>query len=224
MTSLPNHLQRLNGNKKVIYLFSDTAYEGVVHLPLFEIAFDPTPIDLKGFDGIIFTSKNSVKALEQNGTAWKSKNAYAIGEGTASLIEHLGGHLVFTCKESYGDLFAKNLLPLLESQNVFFPRAKEVVSSLFEILHVNGIAIEERIVYETHCKEYPASFAPLKEAKLIFTAPSTVRCFLKNFAWDESYTAIAIGEKTASALPLHVNCKVASTQSIEACIALAKAL
>lgn len=208
----------------MIYLFSDKAYEGVVHLPLFEIAFDPTPLDLEGFDGIIFTSKNSVKALELNGASWKEKNAYAIGEGTASLIEQCGGNLLFTCKESYGDIFAQNLIPLLHRQNVFFPRAKEVVSSLFEILHINGIAIEERIVYETQYKQYDPSFAPLKNSKLIFTSPSTVRCFLANFAWDESYTAIVIGEKTASALPLHVNYCVAPTQSIEACIALAKAL
>ncbi len=208
----------------MIYLFSDKAYEGVVHLPLFEIVFDPTPFDLEGFDAIIFTSKNSVKALEKSGIAWKDKKAYAIGEATASSIEKCGGNLVFTCKESYGDTFAQILIPLLANQKVFFPRAKEVSSSLFEILHVNHINIEQRIVYETKCKHYPSSFAPLKEAKLIFTSPSTVNCFMENFAWDKSYIAIAIGEKTASALPLHVKKIVSSTQSIEACIALAKAL
>ena len=208
----------------MIYLFSDKAYEGVVHLPLFEIVFDLTLVDLEGFDAIIFTSKNSVKALELQGCVWKEKKAYAIGEGTASLIEHYGGNLVFTCKESYGDTFAKTLIPLLEHQKVFFPRAKEVSSSLFEILHVNHIDIVQRIVYETLCKHYPASSAPLKEAKLIFTSPSTVRCFLASFAWDASYHAIAIGDKTAAVLPLNAKISVSSTQSIEACIRLAKAL
>ncbi len=208
----------------MIYLFSDKAYEGVVHLPLFEIVFDPMPLDLEGFDGIIFTSKNSVKALELNGTSWKEKKAYAIGEGTASFIKKCGGNLIFTCKESYGDIFAKTLIPLLANQKVLFPRAKEVSSSLFEILHVNHIDIEQRIVYETKCKHYPSSYAPSKEAQLIFTSPSTVHCFLENFVWDESYLAIAIGEKTASALPLHVKKIVSLKQSIEACIALAKAL
>lgn len=208
----------------MIYLFSDKAYEGVVHLPLLKIVFDPTPIDLEKFDAIVFTSKNSVKALEQNGSLWREKEAYAIGEGTASCITHLRGNLVFTCKDSYGDAFAKALMPLLHTKRVFFPRAKEVVSSLFEILHVNGIAIEERVVYETLCHEYPSSSAPSKNAKLIFTSPSTVHGFLHNFTWDESYTAIAIGEKTAQALPLHVKSHIAPSQSIEACIALAKAL
>lgn len=208
----------------MIYLFSDKAYEGVVHLPLFEIVFDLTSIDLEGFNAIIFTSKNSVKALEQKGASWKDKEAYAIGEGTASLIQSCGGNLVFTCKESYGDSFAKLVTPLLENKKVFFPRAKEVASSLFEILHVNGIDIEQCIVYETKCKHYPDSKAPPKDSKLIFSSPSTVRCFLENFAWDESYHAIAIGEKTAAVLPLHVKVLISKTQSIEHCIALAKAL
>lgn len=208
----------------MIYLFSDKAYEEVVHLPLFEIVFDPTPVNLEGLDAIIFTSKNSVKALEHTHSSWKSKEAYAIGEGTASFIERCGGNLVFTCKDSYGDVFAKALIPLLHHKKVFFPRAKEVVSSLFEILTAHQIDVKQQIVYTTKCKHYPSSDAPSKNAKLIFTSPSTVHCFLENFAWDESYVAIAIGEKTAAALPLHVKKFIAQKQSIEACISLAKAL
>jgi len=208
----------------MIYLFSDKAYDGVIHLPLFEIVFDSSPIDLAGVDAIIFTSKNSVKALDQATVSWKDKEAYAIGEGTASLIQHCGGNLVFTAKESYGDTFAQTLIPLLKTKIVFFPRAKEVASSLFEILQSSSIAIEQYIVYESKCKHYPASSAPPKASKLIFTSPSTVYCFLENFTWDKSYSAIAIGKKTAAALPLYVKPLISQKQSIEHCIALAKAL
>ena len=208
----------------MIYLFSDKAYERIVHLPLFEIAFDPISINLETFDAIIFTSKNSVKALEKSNALWKEKEAYAIGEGTASYIKHCGGNLVFTCQESYGDSFARTLISLLDAKKVFFPRAKEVVSPIFEILHGANIAIQQHVVYETHCKHYPASSAPLQGAKLIFTSPSTVNCFLENFSWDESYTAIAIGKKTAAVLPSSAKMIISSIQSIEHCITLAKAL
>ena len=208
----------------MIYLFSDKAYEGVVHLPLFEIAFDPTPVNLEGFDAVIFTSKNSVKALERCGALWQEKDSYAIGDGTAAFIQSCGGNVAFTCKRSYGDDFANAIIPFLQDKKVFFPRAKEVVSSLFEILQAHQVDIEQRIVYETKCLHYPPTKAPLKGSKLIFTSPSTVHCFLENFAWDESYSAIVIGEKTASALPQNVNITVSQTQSIEHCIALAKAL
>ena len=208
----------------MIYLFSDKAYEGVVHLPLFEIAFDSTPIDVNGFDAIIFTSKNSVQALENSGALWKDKESYAIGEGTAAYIKQCGGNVVFTAERSYGDDFAHAITSLLKGKRVFFPRAKEVVSSLFDILKTHQIKIEQRIVYETKCVYYAPNQAPLHNAKLIFTSPSTVHCFLKNFAWDESYIAIVIGEKTAAALPQNVNVIVSPLQSIEHCITLAKAL
>lgn len=208
----------------MIYLFSDQAYEGVEHLPLFEIRFESILHEISSYDALVFTSKNAVKALERLQLPWQQKECYAIGEGTAQTIVLSGGKLVFTCKDSYGDTFAHTLVPLLKGKKVCFPRAKEVSSSLFDILRTSGIAIDEYIVYETVCRSYPKEKAPPKCAKLIFTSPSTVSCFLKNFEWDESYLAIAIGTKTADALPLHVKKWIAPQQSIASCVALAKAI
>ena len=72
------------------------------------------------------------------------------------------------------------------------------------------------------CKKYSPQNAPLKEAILIFTSPSTVHCFNENFAWDESYKVIAIGKKTAAVLPLHVKPYLPLKQTIAACVELAK--
>ena len=107
-----------------IYLFSDTTHEGVVSLPLFEIRFIPFSIDITVFDSLIFTSKNSVKALVNTKCQWQMKECYAIGEGTAKAIEDAGGNVTFTCKESYGDAFAHEIAPALKHKKVFFPRAK----------------------------------------------------------------------------------------------------
>lgn len=208
----------------MIYLFSDQVYEGVVHLPLFQIAYDSSPVNLQGIDAIIFTSKNSVRALELCKADWKDKACYAIGEATASLIESSGGNVVFTCSSSYGEQFAQELIPMLSKKRVFFPRAKEVVSPVFEILYEAGVAIYQHVMYETQCRKYAPTEAPPKNAILIFTSPSTVHCFLRNFKWHESYQAIAIGAKTAAVLPFHVKPHIPEKQSIEACIALAKAL
>ncbi|AFL67958.1 uroporphyrinogen-III synthase [Sulfurospirillum barnesii SES-3] len=207
-----------------IYLFSDQSHEGVEHLPLFEIVFTSSSPRLEEVDAIIFTSKNSVKALELCGVYWQDKACYAIGEGTAAAIRACGGNLLFTCKHSYGDLFAHELIPLLKDKRVFFPRAKEVISPLFEILHSAGVTIFQEIMYETLCRHYAPVYAPAKNAILIFTSPSTVHCFLKNFSWDESYRTIVIGTKTAAVLPLHVKPIIAEVQTIAHCVALAKAL
>jgi len=205
-----------------IYLFSDTTYEEVVSLPLFEICFIPFMTDLTPFNALIFTSKNSVKALANHGSQWQTKECYAIGEGTAKAIEEAGANVTFTCQESYGDLFAHEIAPLLVHKKVFFPRAKEVISPLYEILRDRGIDITQEIVYETVCVSYPSEKAPEKGALLIFTSPSTVHCFIKNFAWNTSYQAIAIGKKTAAVLPLHVNVFLPEKQTIASCIDLAK--
>lgn len=205
-----------------IYLFSDTTHEGVVSLPLFEIRFIPFSIDITSYDSLIFTSKNSVKALMNNGCSWQEKECYAIGEGTAKSIENAGGNVTFTCKESYGEHFAQEIAPILHHKKVFFPRAKEVISSLYDILCEQGIAITQEVVYETVCLSYTPDNSPPQGSLLIFTSPSTVHCFTKNFAWDSSYHVIAIGKKTAAVLPLHVKVLLPEKQTIPSCIALAK--
>lgn len=208
----------------MIYLFSDKAYEGVENLPLIEIVFYDKSLSLEHFDAIIFTSKNSVEALDRVNNRWKEIDSYAIAEGTSHYIQSKKGTIVYTSESSYGDDFAQHVIPLLRGKRVLFPRAKEVVTHLFEILTKEGILVREEIVYETTCKTYSKDKAPPKNAKLIFTSPSTVQCFLNNFEWDESYTAIAIGHKTAQALPLHVKRIVSEKQSITHCITLAKQL
>ena len=220
-----NHLQRLNGNKNaMIYLFSDKHYEGVEHLPLIEIVFYDKELSLESFDAIVFTSKNSVEAIDRLSQQWKGLESFAIGEATASCIEQKGGKLVYTSKSAYGDAFAHNLLSLLQTKKVYFPRAKEILSSLPEILSNGHIELFQEVLYETRCLSYLKEEAPKLHSTLIFTSPSTVACFFKNFDWHESYKAIAIGHKTASSFPLHVSCQIAKKQTIEACITLAKGI
>ena len=209
-------------NKTPIYLLGDTPHKEVSHLPLFEIIYTPFEFDEKNFDAIIFTSKNSVKALELCSYDWKNKASYAIGEATARAILNAGGRLVYTSANSYGEFFAQEMVPYLKNQKVFFPRAKEVVSSVYEILKDAGISITQAVVYENRCKCYERSKSPEKRAILIFTSPSSVKCFERNFSWDESYVLIAIGQKTAEALPKEFKIFLPNKQTIEACICLAK--
>ena len=96
------------------------------------------------------------------------------------------------------------------------------MSELKDILEQNGILCDELVVYETRCSTYTKEEAPKKGAKIIFSSPSTIECFFENFAWDESYKAIAIGKTTAAHLPKYIKPFVAGATSLEECIKLAR--
>jgi len=87
-----------------------------------------------------------------------------------------------------------------------------------------GIELQEQIIYETGCIEYTEEEKPVKNAIIIFTSPSTIHCFLKNFKWDESYTAVVIGRATKVHLPGNAEYVVAGEPLISACIEKAKSL
>jgi uroporphyrinogen-III synthase len=63
---------------------------------------------------------------------------------------------------------------------------------------------------------------PSEDAIIIFTSPSTIHCFFKNFVWDESYTAVVIGKATKVHLPENAEYVVAERPLIASCIEKAK--
>ena len=71
---------------------------------------------------------------------------------------------------------------------------------------------------------YFSNVKPQKDAIIIFTSPSTVECFFKNFVWDESYKAVVIGKTTQKYLPenieIHIADKPLITSAIEKAFSL----
>ena len=206
-----------------IYLLSDSHHEGVVNLPQIQINYIKHNIDFSLYEALIFTSKNGIKATDSFNQNWKKLPSYAIGEITAKTILTFGGHLVYTSTSAYGNNFAKELISLLKGKKVLFLRAKEVVSDLENILRKNGVFLDSKVVYETLCEdkkmiEFDA------DSVFVFTSPSTVKCFFKNYKWKDSFKAVCIGSVTAKALPLHVESYISEKQTIKASIDLAKTL
>jgi len=87
-----------------------------------------------------------------------------------------------------------------------------------------GIDLQEQVIYETGCITYEKREKPVENAIIIFTSPSTIHCFLKNFSWDESYTAVVIGKSTKVHLPEYADYVVADEPLISSCIEKAKSL
>jgi len=208
----------------MIYILSEKEFTGATNLPCIMIEYKEKAIDLDDFDALIFSSKNGVNALDNITSAWKSIPAYAIGSGTQKAIDDLGGNAVFTARNSYGDAFAKEIKEMLKEKKALFLRPVVVTSSLNTILEEAGVLLRELVVYETKCAPCDTLARPKEGAIMIFSSPSTIKCFFNCFAWDDSYQAVVIGDVTASYMPKDVPFRKASKQTIPSCIELAKTL
>jgi uroporphyrinogen-III synthase len=206
----------------MIYLLSPVPKEGTIHLPMISFSLLDTSLDFASCDTLMFTSKQAVKSAEALNPEWKNIPSLAIGASTAKQIEKLGGNVLYQPKSFYGKTLSQEIITNFKSLNIMYIRPKIVSFDSKKFLEKAGIKIEERIIYETMCQCYSQKEKPKKGAIIIFTSPSTIHCFLKNFSWDFSYTAVVIGESTKIHLPKNASYVVADLPLIDACITKAK--
>ncbi|MCG3653484.1 uroporphyrinogen-III synthase [Aliarcobacter butzleri] len=207
---------------KKIYLLNEQKHEDVENLEVFQTEYIKSDVDLKKYDALVFTSKNGVKAINSFNQDWKNIPSYAIAQKTANTIIKLGGVVEFIGNSGHGNDFAYELKNVLKDKKVLYVKALKTVSNLPNILKENGIFLDEIIAYKTSCKK---SNIILEENSIfIFTSPSSVECFFKQYSWKNSYKAIVIGKTTAEFLPSNVNYEISSQTSVEECIKLAKQL
>ena len=203
-----------------IYLLSNQKYENVVSLEVFQIKHIKSEINLSSYDALVFTSKNAVYSLNSYNKDWKKKPSYVIAPKTAEVIKELGGQIAFIGVTSHGNEFAQELIEVLQNKKVLYVKALKTVSNLVGILKDNKIQLDELISYETSCKK--SNIVLEDNSIFIFTSPSSVECFFKQYSWKDSYKAIVIGKTTAKYLPKNINYTMTSETSIDECVNLAK--
>ncbi|GAX87582.1 uroporphyrinogen-III synthase [Lebetimonas natsushimae] len=207
--------------KLPIYLLNNDKYEGVINYPVIKINFLAPSISFDETDYLIFTSKNGVKAVDNITDKWKKKPSFAIGKATANEIKKRGGIVEFIASKAYGDEFAKEITQKYHNKKFLFLRAKEIISDIKGIFDKSDNFLEEIIIYETVCNK-PSNYIK-KPAIVIFTSPSTVKCFAKLNDF-ENILPIAIGNKTKKILLDYTENSVLTPEnpSIKECIKLAK--
>jgi len=205
-----------------IYLLNNLKYEGIENLEVFGIENIESDIDLSKYDALVFTSKNAIYSIDSFNKEWKKIPAYSIAEKTSNVIIEHNGNLVFTGLSSHGNEFAEELSHVLKNKKVLYIKALKTVSNIVGILKENSIDLDELIAYKTSCLETKKILE--NNSIFIFTSPSSVECFFKNYKWDDSYKAIVIGKTTADYLPKNINYIVSNKTSIDECIKLAKQL
>lgn len=212
------------GSPRPIYLLSPSAREGTVHLPMITFSLVAEQIDFTKADTLMFSSKQAVKSAEAIDPGWKAYPCIAIGAATKKQIESLGGTVIHHPKDFYADALADDIIAHFSDKKLLYLRPKEVSFDSKSYLAKAGILLQEQRIYETSCIPYKKEQAPEAGAIIVFTSPSSIHCFLKNFPWQESYTAIVIGNATKIHLPKGADFAVAETPLISACIAKAKEL
>lgn len=208
----------MRNSRMPIYLLSDKKVKWAKNIPVFEIRPRVQEIALSGYDALIFTSKNAVISLNAMDKSWKNRPAYVIAPQTAKTAKDLGGKLAFVGKANDGDAFALELVAKLENKKVLYVRGSKVLSGLVGTLNANNIVCDEAIVYETVCRTCDSKTRLPKGSTIIFSSPSTIECFLKNFDWDTSFKAVAIGKTTAGYFPEYISPVLADTASLESCV------
>jgi len=206
----------------MIYLLSPLKKEGTISLPMISFELVAKEIDFSSCDTLMFTSKQAVVSANTIDESWKEYPCIAIGGATKKKIEELGGKVIYSPKEFYGEVLAKDILNSFSDKKLLYLRPKEVSFDSKAYLEKNGIALEEQILYETSCVKYSKDDKPKENAIIIFTSPSTIKCFFENFEWEKSYLSILIGHATKEHLPKICQYLIADVPLIDACIKKAK--
>jgi len=208
--------------QRAIYLLSPTPREDTLSLPMITFKSTVEHIDFTTCDTLMFTSKQAVVTANELDKNWKKYPCIAIGPATKRQIEDLGGEVIYFPKEFYGENLSRDIAAFFKEKKLLYLRPKEVSFDSKGFLEKAGITLQEQVIYETSCIQYTLDEKPQKDAIIIFTSPSTIHCFFKNFDWDESYTAVVIGKATLVHLPPQVNYHIADEALISACIEKAK--
>jgi len=208
--------------QRPVYLLSPTPREDTIFLPMIDFSIVADKIDFSSCDTLMFTSKQAVVSADMIDKSWKKYPCIAIGPATKKQIESLGGKVVYFPKKFYGEYLSQDIARFFKERKLLYLRPKEVSFDAKSFLKREGIDLQEQVIYETSCIAYAALEKPAENAIIIFTSPSTIHCFLKNFEWKESYTAIVIGKATKVHLPENADFLVADEPLIASCIEKAK--
>jgi uroporphyrinogen-III synthase len=166
----------------------------------------------------MFTSKQAVVTAEAIDPDWKRVPCVAIGPATRKQIEVLGGRVIFQPENFYGKQLAKDIANFFRDRHILYLRPEKISFESKEYLQKSAIVLQEQIIYKTSCVDYSSEKQPPESSVIIFTSPSTIHCFLKNFTWLKSYTAVVIGQSTKEHLPAESHYVVAEEPMIQACI------
>ena len=220
----------------MIYLIGKERFIGVKNIILNKIKLLPFTVNLKDYDSLIITSKNALRSLKRSQNALNSSIlVYALGKESELYAKKMSFTNIKTPPKAYGKDLFEAFKDELKGKKCLYLRAKKIASNLDELLLNEGVNLTQIIAYE---KIYEPPLIKMKlqsPAVFIFSAPSNVIDFFKSYDLKKDDKCVAIGQSTANALKEAFELKdkrkknkpqifMPQTQSIKACVALARDL
>ena len=211
-----------NMTNKKIYLFSISSHPDAISINSLDITFFQPDIDFSQYNALIITSKQASKALTQyEKSKYIHLPALCVSVASAKSYEELGGK-VLDIGGGYGDNLVDKIKAYPKEKRWLYLRAKVVASDFAVVSKKEGYSIDEAVVYESDCSKAIQNAVLEDDAIIIFTSPSSVKCFLKNHTLTQQQSIIVIGKTTAKALPKEINYTLSDKISIDSCIEIAK--
>ena len=200
------------------YLFSISSHKDAISVNSLSIKLLKPKINFDDYDYLIITSKQASKVLEQyDKDSYISKKALCVSKQSALSYEKLGGDIL-DIGAGYGDNLVDKIKQFPKTTSWLYLRAKIIASDFIAICNADGYNIDEIIVYESDCSQDILECEVEDDANLIFTSPSSVKCFLKNKTIKPTHKVIVIGKTTAKALPNGVNFIISDETTIKSCM------
>ena len=200
------------------YLFSISSHRDAININSLSINLFKPKINFDDYNYLIITSKQASKVLEQyDKNNYISKKALCVSKQSALSYEKLGGDIL-DIGAGYGDNLVDKIKQFPKTTSWLYLRAKVVASDFVAICNADGYNIDEIIVYESDCSQDILECEVEDDANLIFTSPSSVKCFLKNKTIKPTHKVIVIGKTTAKALPKGINFIISDETTIKSCM------
>ena len=209
---------------KPIYLFSISSHPNAVNINSLAIKFLKPSIDFSKYDYLIITSKQTSESLKQYETQeYIEKKGLCVSVASAASFESLGG-TVLDIGGGYGDNLVDKIKSYPKATKWLYLRAKVVASDFVEVCKTDGFDIEEAIVYESDCSQEILDVEVEDESILIFTSPSSLKCFLKTHEISNKSKVVVIGKTTAKAVPKNTEYVLSNETTIDSCMEIASNL
>lgn len=171
----------------------------LVHYPLIEIRPVSFDVNIKNYDGIVFTSRSAVRVFCLRYSISKKHKIISIGPQTSGELKNCGYKVDYESEFPDSDVLAgawnDSAIKKLKLQKVLYPCSD---------LSDNGIhnlpAVEAKVVYKTVAKKQPRLNLKMFSG-VVFSSSSTVAAFIKIYKTIPKHLVLFVyGRHTAARL------------------------